>query len=234
MTSSRAHPGSHTSRILAALREYPVGASDAQLAHRLGVTHQTVNQVSRKLVARGLLLRERQGGTLINRLLSAESESMSISEGGHASMSLIPSSRPWYWEGNTQAKVVDFLVRDGWTIRRVVDTASRERGKDIESERDGTTLWVTVKGFPDPTAKTHPSVQAGHWFAGALFDVICWREEDPAARIAVALPMFERYQALRERTRWLESATPFGYLWVAETGDVLVNSGVHSEAGRQQ
>ena len=108
------------------------------------------------------------------------------------------------------------LGRDGWTIRRVVNTGSRETGKDIEAERDGIALWVTVKGFPTGTARTPAPTQARHWFAQALFDVILWRQEDATAEIAVALPAMTTYQRLAERTRWFKSAATFSYIWVTE------------------
>jgi hypothetical protein len=127
-------------------------------------------------------------------------------------------SRPWSWEGNVQAAVVDFLVREGWSVLRQANTASKERGKDVKLERDGIALWVTVKGFPEPTQRTRPYTQAQHWFKDALFDVIRWREEDPAARIAVALPMMPTYRNLAARTTWFQAAAQFSHLWVTETG----------------
>src|SRR5680860_722115 len=54
----------------------------------------------------------------------------------------------WWWEGRVQAAVVRHLAASGWDIRRVVDTASRERGVDIEATRDGQHLLVEVKGYP--------------------------------------------------------------------------------------
>jgi hypothetical protein len=204
-------PPSHAFRIVATLREHPEGAGDAELARRLGIRHQTVNAECRKLAASGLLVRERHDGTLINRTLPSEDE---------LSFPLPPPSS-WFWEGNVQEKVVDLLRHNGWTITSQANTASHERGKDIIAERDSILLWVTVKGFPEDNRKTPPRLQSGHWFAGAVFDVIRWRQEDPTAQIAVALPLFQRYQTLRESTRWLELAAPFGYFWVIEEGAVL-------------
>lgn len=115
-----------------------------------------------------------------------------------------------------QAAVVRHLVHTGWSIRRVSDTARREAGKDIEAQRAGTVLWVSVKGYPEGTARTTPNTQARHWFAGALFDIVLWREESPEARLAVALPQRPTYENLAARTTWLKRAAPFAYLWVAE------------------
>lgn len=128
--------------------------------------------------------------------------------------------RPWFWEGNVQAAVTAFLEGDGWSITHAVDTASRERGKDVEATRAGATLWVTVKGYPESTPRTTPSTQARHWFSAALFDVILWREEDSNAEIAIALPAMRTYQRLAERTRWFRSAARCRYIWVTESGVV--------------
>jgi len=125
--------------------------------------------------------------------------------------------RPWFWEGNVQATVVDFLKREGWSITHAVDTASREPGKDIEAARNGMTLWVTVKGFPLESGRTRPYTQARHWYSAALFDVILWREGDPNAQIAVALPSMTTYRNLVARTTWFRSAASYSYLWVAES-----------------
>ena len=78
-----------------------------------------------------------------------------------------------------------------------------------------------MKGFPIATERTRPQNQARHWFAGALFDVIQYRQESPTARLAVALPWHPTYQALATRTTWLQRAAPFVYLWVTEAGEVV-------------
>jgi hypothetical protein len=127
-------------------------------------------------------------------------------------------SRPWSWEGNVQDVAVKALVEHGWTIRRVANTASREPGKDIEAERSGAVLWVTVKGYPTGTPKTRPQTQARHWFAHALFDVILWRNQDADVQIAVALPRMPTYENLAARTAWFERAAGVCYLWVTADG----------------
>ena len=130
----------------------------------------------------------------------------------------IELSRPWFWEGNVQATVVDYLASDGWIVSRQANTASKEPGKDIELERGGTSLWVTVKGFPEGTQRTRPSTQAQHWFKDALFDVIRWREENKASLIAVALPAMPTFRNMAMRTTWFQAAARFSYIWVTETG----------------
>ena len=81
----------------------------------------------------------------------------------------------WFWEGNVQAAVADYLVGDGWTIEQAADTASRARGIDLLASKDGRSLAVEVKGYPSTTyvrgeqqgmpKRTNPTNQAPKWFA---------------------------------------------------------------------
>ncbi len=59
----------------------------------------------------------------------------------------------WHWEGNVQGRLVTWLEQEGWTIHSAADTAAKSAGKDIIAERDGKTLWVSVKGYPRGTRK---------------------------------------------------------------------------------
>jgi hypothetical protein len=220
MTQPPSVPSTHAGRILAKLWEFPDGASDAQIAQVMGIRHQAVNAACRAMAARDLIVRESLNGTIFNRAMMQELPVRAA----------VPAPDvPWHWEGNVQALAAKFLVDDGWTIVGIVDTASKEPGIDIVAERDGIPLWVTVKGFPVGTAKTQPYTQARHWFAGALFDIACWRQEAPeGVRLAVALPIFPTYQRLAQRTRWLQVTAPFDYLWVSEDGDVRRELGLRS------
>jgi hypothetical protein len=177
-----------------------------------------VNATCLRLASGGQLVREPRAGLLINQWPSGMVPEMVLTP---ISTQSEIQPLPWFWEGNVQAAVVDYLVRSGWSIHRVADTASHEAGHDIEAERDDAKLWVTAKGFPSPTARTQPATQARHWFAGAILDIALWRQEAPQnVQLGVALPEFQTYQSLAERTRWLASAAPFAYLWVAQSGTV--------------
>lgn len=39
------------------------------------------------------------------------------------------SHQLWHWEGNIQARLVSWLVQQGWSIRSAADTASKAAGK---------------------------------------------------------------------------------------------------------
>ena len=131
--------------------------------------------------------------------------------------------REWFWEGNVQDSVVHYLQRQGYRIKAVADTASHQTGKDIVAERDGRVLWVSVKGYPRGTVKTHPSTQAGHWFKHAIFDILEYRGENEEAALGVALPDYPRYRKLAKKIEWLKPVAKFVYFWVRENGGVTVD-----------
>ena len=68
--------------------------------------------------------------------------------------------------------------------------------RHIIAERSGQELWVSVKGYPRGTEKTNPTVQARHWFQGAVFDIVLYRGEDTQVALAIALPDYRRYRKL--------------------------------------
>jgi len=126
--------------------------------------------------------------------------------------------RPWYWEGNVQRRIVDFLKASGFTVQSEADTASREQGKDIVARSPkGQVLWVTVKGFPEKSQNT----QARHWFAGALHDLARYRNEDKDALLAMGLPRgFRTYEALVRRDEAVRRFLGYRVYWVASDGSV--------------
>lgn len=137
---------------------------------------------------------------------------------------LLPTGalKPWFWEGNVQAVVVGWLKNQGCVIHSSANTATKERGKDIVGERNRLPVWLTVKGYPEGTAKTNPSVQAGHWFKQAVFDIIAYRGENQGAELGLVLPDFPPYRALAQKIGWFQPVAKFNYYWVQETGEVIV------------
>lgn len=126
--------------------------------------------------------------------------------------------RPWYWEGTVQEKVSAHLQSAGYKVTKTADTNSREAGKDIEAVGpDGKPLWISVKGFPESSRHT----PARHWFSGALFDMILYREESKSVDLAIALPDgFTTYRNLAARIRWFRKSVPMTIFWVEESGEV--------------
>jgi biotin operon repressor len=108
------------SRILEVLyRE--TALDEDQLAARLGIVRQQVNQTCRRLEREGLLIRERGAqGKIVNRLSSKHRES---------SGPILPTSTSsdWFWEGNVQEAIKSYLTQQGWTIKEESDVGRRSR-----------------------------------------------------------------------------------------------------------
>lgn len=90
------------------------------------------------------------------------------------------------------------------------DTAAREVGIDLVLQRGEDRLNVEVKGWPSTvyargdragqTKPTQPTVQARHWFAGALLSAVLIRDALPEQRVALAFPDIARYRDLLARS----------------------------------
>jgi len=211
-------------RIAKFLKRHPEGVDDDTLAEALQLKYrQQANSRCRQLEKEGLVVRRRVNGKIHNFWLGNTQIPPTII----SSTQGIPSpttggSEPWFWEGNVQAATVRYLTIQGWIIRSVGDTATRQRGKDITAERDGKPLWITAKGYPKGTKKTPPSTQAGHWFKQAIFDIIEYRGESKIVELGMALPDFPRYRSLAEKISWFQPVARFIYYWVQESGEVVI------------
>ena len=204
-------------RILEYLNQHPEGVDDDELARALQLkARQQANSRCRKLSTEGFVERRRIGGKIHNFLIAPERTFAPPVPPEPA------EDRPWFWEGNVQQVVVEYLRKADYRIVRFADTATRQPGRDIEAESKIGPLWVTVKGYPEGTDRTRPSTQAGHWFKQALFDIVAWRGEDQTVELALALPDFPRYRDLAMRVAWLQPVARFSLIWVMEDGTVEV------------
>lgn len=213
-------------RIVEYLKSHPEGADDDQLATALNLSaRQNANIQCRAMASKGIIHRVKPDGGKIRNFWGAVVPVERITP--KPEMSPVHAETDphdhWYWEGRVQSVVVGHLVKTGCCITRVCDTKSREPGKDIEAARDSRPVWVTVKGYPNKTPKTQPQTQARHWFSGAVFDIVCWRDERADAELFLALPDFPTYRNLAKRMSWLQSAVPFSFIWVKEDGEIEVN-----------
>jgi hypothetical protein len=213
--------------ILHLLRLRPGGMTDAELAQATGKIHQQINQRCRALAKQGVLVREPIGGIIRNRLHIATAApqlattSAAIAHAG---------DRDWFWEGNVQAALCEWLNGEGWSLDRVANTAVKERGTDIEATRAGTRLHIEVKGYPsvnyaDPrrageAKRTRPTMQAKHWYAEALLKAVRLRDKHPDDHIAMAFPDYPRYRILHDETSSSLGALRIDVLLVSETGAV--------------
>ena len=113
-------------------------------------------------------------------------------------------------EGNVQAALVRHLANDGWRIRRVADTHSREHGVDIEADRGGVTLLIEVKGYPYATYLNGPSegqkkhfgvgAQARTYFGNAVLTGLLMRSDNADARVVLVFPALETFRTLARRS----------------------------------
>jgi hypothetical protein len=149
---------------------------------------------------------------IVNRLsgtqLPAEEEETHIS-----------AEREWYWEGNVQQRIVEYLKSQGVQVIRYANTETREAGVDIRAiGKTGKDLLITVKGYPTKSSNT----QARHWFSQAIFDIVLYRQEYPDCHYAIGLPAgFVTYENLARRVTWLKQTVPFSFIWVKKDGTVL-------------
>ena len=214
-------------RVLETLKLHPDGLCDDCLSEVSGVRpRQQVHQRVTELHQAGQLERGRRSCPRRHRIkLVSAPKSTDLPAASKAVRRQSPElggtqnkEGPWYWEGNVQGRVADYLVSRGYQIESTADTATREQGKDIVAKGpDGRVLWVTVKGWPERSQ----SPQARHWFAGLLFDIILYHEEDPNADLAIGLPAgFTTYENLWRRVGWLRKAVPFRAFWVSSDGSV--------------
>lgn len=202
-------------RIIDYLQRHPEGVDDDLLTKALSLRQrQIANQYCRRLAGEELVERRPVRGKIHNFWVG------NPGPGGKPPQPE-PVIQTWYWEGNVQAFVVQYLSAQNYRIRSVANTARHERGKDIVAERDGHQVWISAKGYPEDTQKTRASTQAGHWFKDVVFDMLIYREEDKSAELGIALPDFPRYRDLAAKIAWLKPVAGFVYYWVQENGSVI-------------
>jgi hypothetical protein len=112
------------------------------------------------------------------------------------------------------------LTANGYEVQSEADTASRQHGKDVVARsKDGRTLWITVKGFPEKSK----NIQARHWFEGALHDLVRYRDEDQNALLAMGLPGgFTTYEGLLRRHDSVKKFLGYRVYWVQADGTVTI------------
>jgi len=123
----------------------------------------------------------------------------------------------WFWEGNVQDKIIDYMKkREGFEIIGRSDTNTRQKGPDILAKKRSVLRQVAVKGYPSdkytqdfPGGKkgekkrTNPRLQAKHWLAEAIFEVVNAKSENSKFEIALGLPKFQLYQEYIKKLKWI-------------------------------
>lgn len=202
-----------TRRFLAGLRAGPVPVCDACIALAVGWSRrQSTNAAGRALAAKGVLHREKGPCARCGRVKMVSR--LAVDEG-------VGANRPWHWRDHVLALVADFLAAQGYRVHPAADASPKQRDADIAATRDGETLWVTVKGYPEGSSKNAATAQARRWFSTAMLDVVRYRTERPDVTIGVGLPDgFPAYLELAAEVAWLKNTVPFRFFWVAENGNV--------------
>ncbi len=221
-------------RILGLLVEAPTPLDDDEIAARLGVARQQVNQRCRHLERSGLIVREHGAAKKIvnrrSRPVARDVPAVSVPPAPHEVTGHPDVPSDWFWEGHIQGRLRDHLVARGWQLLRESDCLSRERGIDLLLERGGEKLAVEVKGFPSTTYRrgpmkgqpkpTQPTLQAKHWFAEALLAAILVQSKHPTYAVAIAFPNIRRYRCLIDSTRNALTRVGLGVFLVEDGGAV--------------
>jgi hypothetical protein len=190
------------------------------------VRRQIVNQICNILAKRGSIQRSLgvcencQKRKIVNSIASGRDIPVGQQKERPSETTRARSAdAPWYWEGNLQKRLASWLESQGNRIQSVADTLARSRGVDIIAEdANGKALWITVKGFPG----TGRHVQARHYFAEAIFDLIIYGRQSNTIQLAIGLPAgFPTYKNLARKVEWIRKETlPFDIYWISETGEI--------------
>jgi hypothetical protein len=201
------------------LQDHPEGVNDSDLTNALGIAnHAHTNSKCHQLVSEGYVARREKNGTLHNFWLGVPYQLMPEINVTDREMSVEEYRKQWYWEGNVQSTLVNYLKSKGYHVAQEANTQTHQRGIDIIAMKNEQALWITVKGYPRPKITTNPRLQAVHWFSSALYDIIKYREKDNSVQLAFALPDFDRYRNISKDVSWFKKASNFVFYWIKDDG----------------
>lgn len=229
--------GSIKDRILALLAEAGPPLDDDQIAARIGVVRQQVNDRCRQLARSGVIVRGRDtDGKIVNRRAPSSASPAKPPDSSVTPVAGVVVPRAgepsdWFWEGHVQARLRGHFVAQGWRLLRESDCLLRERGIDLLLERHGAQLAIEVKGFPSTTygrgplrgqpKPTQPTLQAKHWFAEVLLAAIRIQSKHPEYAVAVGFPDMPRYRSLIESTGHALTRLGLGVFLVQDGGAIV-------------
>lgn len=174
-------------RILALLDEAPQPLDDDQIAGRLGVIRQAVNQACRQLQAQGQLSRATGPmGKIVNGR-GADQQPKEPVRPSPSPVQAKPGMR--LTEDEVKEAVRAFLVNQGY---RVTVAWGRGRGADIDARREQERIIIEAK------AEVANPPQQVNYFLNALGELV-QRMSDPVARYGLALPDNKQYRGLVQR-----------------------------------
>ena len=137
----------------------------------------------------------------------------------------------WFWEGNIQERIIRYMKNaEGFHVVESANTAMKTQGPDILAERHGVRRRVAVKGYPSDKyvsgnkkgqkKPTNPILQARHWFAEAILELVLARSANPKLEIALGFPTCTRYVNLLNSIRWFRDKMQLYSYLVSENGSV--------------
>jgi hypothetical protein len=170
-------------RVLGMVEATP-GLDDDEIAERLGVVRQQVNQTCRRLVSKGLIVRAPGlRGKIVNERTNApiHEEAVRLPD--------TPSATGIITEDEVKTAVKEYLEARGYSVEVMW---GRERGVDIDARTERHLLLIEAKG------EVASQPQKTNYFLGALGELV-QRMSDPGADYALALPDQTTYRGLVER-----------------------------------
>ena len=139
------------SKILEALQKSGVLCDDCLAEVTAIAPRQSVNICCRDMHAEKVLSRPRETCPRCNRtkIINRLSNAQAVKSNGLPSVKVAgiepntPSSdHPWYWEGNVQDKIVQFLKLQGYTVHSASDTAIRHWKTGSAEQPPATLRWM--------------------------------------------------------------------------------------------
>lgn len=225
---------SNRQRVIDFISRFP-GKDDDEISSSLSITpRQAINAICRSLAKDGAILRIRgASGKLVNY---TNDSTPTATPPSVKQVTRVPdhaiSTTEWFWEGNVSDTIESFLRQRGWSVVSKADTRSRARGVDLHVKQQNREILIEVKGYPsnsyrDPSRAgelkpTQPTLQAQHWFAGALLKALRMQYDHPQATVALGFPDFPRYRALFRETETALEKLGIVVLFANEKGGVEV------------
>jgi hypothetical protein len=175
--------------VVRSLRQAGRPLDDDELAARLGVVRQQVNQVCRRLEDQRVLRRGHgQHGKIVNELLGSGGPRLEPRREPQAASRAAAAAQA-VTEDEVKQAVKEYLEERGFSV---VVAWGRVRGIDLDA-RCETDRWIVEAKGEAPSGP-----QQVNYFLGALGELV-QRMSDPSARYALALPDHKQYRGLVDR-----------------------------------
>lgn len=145
----------------------------------------------------------------------------------------------WFYEGQISKKLVDYFIKNGYTILKDNSNKISARGEDIIVDIQGHKEIIEVKGYPTTVhtkgkdkgkpKPTNPKLQAKHWFSEALLSSIFnyqRHKDNDNFKLAMAFPLTDRYKELIGKVEdfFTDNNLNFKVYFVDKNGTVTIDN----------